>query len=946
MSDRTFERKKAATSSFSHPSLVSPHTPTLANPDRGFGLPTNNIVQAQTVESANQQAAQAADEKSKLLQALEQPSFGHDISRISFRPQTKLTVGEPGDKYEQEADWMANQVMRMVVPNKLNAPTVQPVQDSLLSQANQQRSFGHDISRIALHRPQAKLTVGEPGDKYEQEADRVADQVMSMPESAPVQREMAPEEEEVQTKPLAASITPLVQREAIPEEEEVQTKPLANTLQREAMPEEEEEEPVQTKPLGNGVLQREAMPEEEEVQTKPLAMGTLQREAMPEEEEVQTKPLADTLQREDMPEEEEIRTKLLANTVQRQEMPEEEEAVQTKPSLQRATDGSLQAGGNLESRLNSSQGGGSPLPQDVKGFMESRFRTDFSQVRVHTDSEAVQMNRDLNAQAFTHKQDVYFGAGKAPGKDELTAHELTHVVQQSGNPQTSIQREDSGTKNANLTGGITPKAVTALTHTELLSEWKMTKDWLAKHKSDDTNYAATAEYHDQLQSERYQRIQKGQIWLAEGENASTGALYSIIPQGNITLITQSNAGASADSQGNMVVASQAQFAKILSRLNFTTIDYAIYANGIAAAENKVQKTEGLNPSTSAALPTGNTLPSIASGWYPFARNPTPSERAAMQTGQILHYTDANNLSSIVQPDGSISLNASTGYRNLANPGFNRSSYFFNGQPTSKQATANLAGRGSLAEMGVIALQGADLPPNTMYRPIDGVVVVPGGYKGSGTAVPPGGALPAPRSPAPSPPVTGSPPNFRAAVGGEGGFSGHPMGAASSSAVVAILMEGGIMLVKTGELPSGQEMANTGTTAAFGGAIGAVTENVAARGIASVAGGAMAGRFFITLGRGVAGGAGGAIAAPVVEMGKMALDDKEHTGTDYAARGTRASVSGAVGGFVGAATTGALAGSVAPGIGTAIGFIVGAVGYMVADALIGDALEAGVKSATK
>ena len=32
----------------------------------------------------------------------------------------------------------------------------------------------HDISSIALRRPQTKLTVGEPGDRYEQEADRVA----------------------------------------------------------------------------------------------------------------------------------------------------------------------------------------------------------------------------------------------------------------------------------------------------------------------------------------------------------------------------------------------------------------------------------------------------------------------------------------------------------------------------------------------------------------------------------------------------------------------------------------------------------------------------------------------------------------------------------------------------------------------------------------------------
>ncbi|MHC5824689.1 MAG: eCIS core domain-containing protein, partial [Nostoc sp.] len=115
---------------------------------------------------------------------------------------------------------------------------------------------------------------------------------------------------------------------------------------------------------------------------------------------------------------------------------EDEDLVQPKSMLQRSPDTGFQVASNLESRLSSSQGGGSPLPEEVRSFMEPRFGADFSQVRVHTGSEAVQMNRDLNAQAFTHKQDVYFGAGKAPGKDALTAHELTHVVQQTGAVQT------------------------------------------------------------------------------------------------------------------------------------------------------------------------------------------------------------------------------------------------------------------------------------------------------------------------------------------------------------------------------------------------------------------------------------------------------------------------------------------------------------------------------
>jgi len=67
---------------------------------------------------------------------------------------------------------------------------------------------------------QAKLKIGQPGDKYELEADRVADEVMRMPEPE-MQRQVEEEEEEIlQTKPLVDQITPLVQRQVEEEEEE------------------------------------------------------------------------------------------------------------------------------------------------------------------------------------------------------------------------------------------------------------------------------------------------------------------------------------------------------------------------------------------------------------------------------------------------------------------------------------------------------------------------------------------------------------------------------------------------------------------------------------------------------------------------------------------------------------------------------------------------------
>ena len=116
MSDRIrLGRNKASTSTFSNPSLVSPNTPTLANPIRSFGLPTNNaLTQTGTEVSTDQQEAQFASDPSLELLPVKEKPIGHDISRISLRrPQAKLQVGEPGDKYEQEADWMTNQVMRM-----------------------------------------------------------------------------------------------------------------------------------------------------------------------------------------------------------------------------------------------------------------------------------------------------------------------------------------------------------------------------------------------------------------------------------------------------------------------------------------------------------------------------------------------------------------------------------------------------------------------------------------------------------------------------------------------------------------------------------------------------------------------------------------------------------------------------------------------------------------
>jgi hypothetical protein len=90
----------------------------------------------------------------------------------------------------------------------------------------------------------------------------------------------------------------------------------------------------------------------------------------------------------------------------------------------------------VESSIRRASGGGKPLDGKVRTHMEQRIGADFRGVKVHTDGKADQLNRSLNARAFTTGQDIFFrkgayNAGNAEGQ-KLIAHELTHVVQQSG----------------------------------------------------------------------------------------------------------------------------------------------------------------------------------------------------------------------------------------------------------------------------------------------------------------------------------------------------------------------------------------------------------------------------------------------------------------------------------------------------------------------------------
>lgn len=230
---------------------------------------------------------------------------------------------------------------------------------------------------------QRKLSIGQPNDKYEQEADAVADKV--------VQRRVKNSDIADYKVPSYTSLVQLKCAEC------------------------EKEEKLQKKEDGqdaDNLLQSMA-------DGRPMPV-------------IQAKPVFETA------EEGKLQRKCAACDA--------EEKIQTKS----VSEGAATISPSIESSLASSAGTGNTLPDEVKSNMEESIGADFSHVKVHTDSTAVQMSDALNAQAFAHGSDIYFNSGKydpaSKAGQHLLAHELTHTVQQNDNLRRKtipdIQRQD------------------------------------------------------------------------------------------------------------------------------------------------------------------------------------------------------------------------------------------------------------------------------------------------------------------------------------------------------------------------------------------------------------------------------------------------------------------------------------------------------------------------
>ncbi len=298
------------------------------------------------------------------------------------------------------------------------------------------------------HAVQSKFNYDEGKEKLQKKEEELSETDTEV-QQKPIFESNAEPEADVQAKFVEHSISTIqrstdtdLQEEQVQEKEEelseadaeVQQKPI---FESNAEPEAD----VQAKLVDHSIstVQRSADTDlqEEQIQEK-------EEELSEADAEVQQKPIFES----NAVPEADVQAKPNIFRKPEEKPPEEEAPVQLKKQIQTKSNEESTGSSALQSQLNSSKGKGSPLSDTTRSSMESAFGADFSSVRVHTGSDAVQMNKDLGAQAFTHGSDIYFNKNKydtnSNSGNHLLAHELTHTIQQGGavrqKPQKSYQR--------------------------------------------------------------------------------------------------------------------------------------------------------------------------------------------------------------------------------------------------------------------------------------------------------------------------------------------------------------------------------------------------------------------------------------------------------------------------------------------------------------------------
>lgn len=235
--------------------------------------------------------------------------------------------------------------------------------------------LSHDESKQHSSFFQAQMKTGEKGDQFEKEADQaaetVATQVSSATEPAVQKQDISPVD--------SGSMKDKEEKTAQKTDKQEEQNPVQKASQEE------------DKPLKNADKQEENQ--------------KVQKQAAEEEEPVQAKH-------------------------------EEDQKDEHPPIMhQKKAVGPAQTS-DMAEQIKNTKGNGRPLSERTARQMEKAFDADFSRVVIHTDSEAETLNQEMHSLAFTTGNDIYFAKGQynpdsSAGK-KLLAHELTHVIQQTG----------------------------------------------------------------------------------------------------------------------------------------------------------------------------------------------------------------------------------------------------------------------------------------------------------------------------------------------------------------------------------------------------------------------------------------------------------------------------------------------------------------------------------
>ncbi|MGE7778159.1 DUF4157 domain-containing protein [Chitinophaga sp. NPDC101104] len=349
---------------------------------------------------------QPAQERAESTGHEERPFFG------GMPVQAKLEVSPPDDPHEREADAVADVVMRSPDPS---APPEMPGGAGAFAQRDYAGAPAMAVQRScaacdAEDMVQRSTYAGAPAEGVQRKCAQC-----DMEGESPVQRkcEQCGPEDKVQRSAYAGGLTDLVQRKC-------------------ALCEAQDDRPVQRK--------CETCEKEEMVQRSPYSSVTGRNVIERDCDECK---IGEATKEEN---DEEAETETIGEEAQPEETGGGDAGGTVSPKA--APGGAGPASSGFESALGASKGGGHPLPADVRANMEGRFAQDFSHVRVHQGAKAAGMAASINAQAFTHGSDIYFNQNKFDGRSDagkrLLAHELTHVVQQTGAApiQPKVQRAE------------------------------------------------------------------------------------------------------------------------------------------------------------------------------------------------------------------------------------------------------------------------------------------------------------------------------------------------------------------------------------------------------------------------------------------------------------------------------------------------------------------------